>query len=213
MTHRVKSRRPYDASRRRARAADRRSAVLKAAQELFRREGFAATTVAAVAEQAGVSPETVYKNFGSKPGLVRALHEEALRGEGPVPAYRRSDALRTSADPVAVVRGWARLSMELAPRGAPLLLLVRDAASLDPDLRRLLDELDEARHARMTDNARFLRDAGHLRPDVSVPTAADLMWSVTAPEMYELLVVRRGWSLEQFGDYVFHTLAGLLPSR
>ncbi|HET8602952.1 MAG TPA: TetR family transcriptional regulator, partial [Marmoricola sp.] len=174
MTHRVKSRRPYDASQRRARAADRRSAVLKAAHELFRREGFAATTVAAVAAQAGVSPETVYKNFGSKPGLVRALHEEALRGQGPVPAYRRSEALRTSADPLAIVRGWSRLSMELAPRGSPLLLLVRDAASLDPDLRRLLDELDGARHERMTENARFLRDAGHLRADVSVQTAADL---------------------------------------
>lgn len=213
MTHRVKSRRPYDASRRRARAADRRSAVLRAAEELFRRDGFAATTVAAVAGQAGVSPETVYKNFGGKPGLVRALHDEALRGEGPLPAYRRSDALRTSADPVAIVRGWARLSMELAPRGAPLLLLVRDAARVDPALRRLLDELDEARHQRMSQNAQFLADAGHLRPDVSVQTAADLMWSVTAPEVYELLVVRRGWSLERFGDYVFHTLAGLLSPR
>lgn len=207
----VKTQRPYDASGRRAAALARRDAVLDTARELFLRSGFAGTTVAAIATGAGVSQETVYKTFGGKTGLVEALYRQGLLGAGPVPAYERSDSLRTNPDPHEVVRGWSRLAMEVSPRVSPIGLLVRDAALVDPGLRDLLEELDDDRHRRMTDNARYLHEAGHLRPGVSVQAAADLMWSVTAPEMFELLVVRRGWSLERYGDYVNSAVAGLLP--
>jgi AcrR family transcriptional regulator len=209
----VKSRRRYDSSRRRAAARARRVAVLDAARALFLRDGFAGTTVVAVAEAAGVSPETVYKSFGGKPGLVEALYREALRGEGPVPAYARSDRLRTKPDPREVVRGWSRLAMEVAPRASTVQLLVRDAALVDPQLRELLEEMDEDRHRRMTENAEYLLAAGHLRPDVAVEWAADVMWAVTAPETYELLVLRRGWTLERFADHVYHSVSGLLRSE
>lgn len=214
MPHHVKRRRTYDATKRRADALARRAAVLAAARELFLLEGFAATTVAAVAQQAGVSQETVYKNFGSKPGLVRALHDDAMRGEAQVSPYRRSDDLRGHSDPYEIVRGWSRLSTEVAPRVSPLLLLLRDAAVVQPGLRDLLAELDETRHQRMSENARFLHQAGHLRERIDTRAAADLMWSVTSAEMYELLVLRRGWSLDQYADYIFHTVSSLLtPPR
>jgi AcrR family transcriptional regulator len=188
----------------------RRAEVLTAARELFLQDGFAATTVAAVARRAGVSQETVYKYFGGKPGLVRGLHDEAMRGEGTLSPYRRSNSLRDHPDPYEIVRGWSRLSTEVSPRVSPLLLLVRDAVVVQPRLRDLLTELDDVRHERMSENAQFLHDAGHLRQGVTARSAADLMWSVTSPEMYELLVLRRGWSLDQYADYIFHTIAGLL---
>jgi AcrR family transcriptional regulator len=211
MPHHVKRRRTYDTTKRRADALARRTAVLASARELFLLDGFAATTVAAVAERGGVSQETVYKNFGGKPGLVRALHEDAMRGEGPVSPYQRSEDLRGQPDPYEIVRGWSRLSMEVAPRVSPLLLLMRDAAVIQPTLRDLLAELDDARHRRMSENAQFLHKAGHLREGVTTRAAADLMWSVTSPEMYELLVVRRAWSLNQYADHILHTVSSLLP--
>lgn len=165
-----------------------------------------------MAQRAGVSQETVYKTFGSKPGLVRALHDLAMRGEAPVPPYRRSDDLRGHSDPHEIVRGWSRLSTEVAPRVSALLLL-RDAAVVEPDLRDLLAELDEARHQRMSENAQFLHESGHLRESLTTRAAADLMWSVTSAEMYELLVLRRGWSLDQYADYIFHTVTSLLTPR
>jgi AcrR family transcriptional regulator len=210
MSQRVKARRPYDSSRRRAEAAARRQSVLTAAGELFLQRGFAPTTVAAVADRAGVSPETVYKNFGGKTGLVRALYGQAIRGDGPIPAEQRSNRLRTRADALEVVRGWSRLATEVAPRAAPLLLLVRDAAVVDVASRDLLAELDAARYRRMTDNAEFLYAAGHLRPGTTTAMAADLMWSISAPEMFELLVLRRGWSLEQYADFVYRSIANAL---
>ena len=214
MPHHVKRRRTYDATKRRADALARRATVLAAARDLFLQEGFAATTIAAVAERAGVSQETVYKNFGNKPGLVRALHDNAMRGEGPVSPYRRSDSLRGDSDPYEIVRGWSRLLTEVAPRVSPILLLLRDATLVQPDLRHLLAELDDARHQRMSENAQFLHEAGHLRKNISAQAAADMMWSVTSPEMYELLVLRRGWSLNQYAGYVFHSVSSLLePPR
>lgn len=211
MTGSVK-RREYDASGRRAQAAHRRARVLAAATALFLESGYAATTVAAVAEQAGVSPETVYKSFGGKAGLVRALREDALRGSAAVPAEERSDALRELDDPRLVVRGWSRLATEVAPRVVPVLLLVRDAAVGDPTMRRLYDDLERDRLDRMTQNARFLAEAGHLRPGVSLAMAADVLFAVSSPEMFEMLVLRRGWSLDRYAELVETTLSrGLLP--
>ncbi len=202
--------RHYDASRRRLKAAQRRRTVLEAAQELFFSQGYAATTIAGIAAAAGVSPETVYKGFGGKPGLVRELRAHALLGTGPVPAEDRSDQLRDLADPRAVVKGWAKLAAEVAPRVAPILGLVREAAVLDPTLRELEDELDSDRLRRMRANARFLADAGHLRPGVSLPQATDVLFAVSSQEMYDLLVVRRGWTTRRYSNFVATTLENAL---
>lgn len=213
MSKNVKGRRAYDATNRRADALARRAAVLVAARELFLVTGFAATTMAAVAERAEVSPETVYKNFGNKPGLVRALHDEAMRGDAAATPYSRSEELRGLLDPYEIAHGWSRLSAEVAPRVSPLLLLLRDAAAVQPELGELLAELDQVRHQRMSENARFLDDAGHLRHSVDRQAAADLLWAATSPELYELLVLRREWSLDQYADHIFRTISSLLAPR
>ena len=207
--------RSYDSSGRRASARARREGVLGAARDLFLRDGFAGTTVAAIADRAGVSPETVYKTFGGKTGLIEALYRQAVLGTGDEPAFERSERLRGLADPREILFGWSRLSMEVGPRVTAIQLLVRDAALVDAGARQVLAELDELRMERMRDNARYLHDAGHLRAGVSVGQATDLMWAVTAPEMVELLVHRRGWSLEQFADFVYETLSNALltPAR
>lgn len=202
--------RHYDASRRRLKAARRRHSVLDAAQELFFSQGYAATTIAGIAAAAGVSPETVYKGFGGKPGLVRELRTHALLGTGTVAAEDRSDQLRDLADPRAVVRGWAKLAAEVAPRVAPILGLVRDAAAFDPTMQELADDLDSDRLRRMRANARFLADAGHLRPGVSLPQATDVLFAVSSQEMYDLLVVRRGWTTRRYSNFVATTIENAL---
>jgi AcrR family transcriptional regulator len=202
--------RQYDASLRRLRAAERRQSVLDAAQQLFFTQGYAATTIASIAQSAGVSPEAIYKGFRGKPGLVRELRAQALLGLGPVPAEERSDRLRDLADPRAVVKGWAKLAGEVAPRVAPILRLVREAAVVDPTLRGLADDLDADRLRRMRANARFLSTAGHLRPGVSATQAADVLFAVSSQEMYDLLVVDRGWSTRRYTQFVATTIENAL---
>jgi AcrR family transcriptional regulator len=209
----VKRTRRYDSARRQDAARRRRAAVVEAASRLFLSEGFAATTIARIAESAGVSEETVYKAFGNKIALVRAIRDQALAGAEPVHAERRSDRLQASEnDPRAIIRGWGVLTMEVAPRVAPVLLLVREAAASDPELARLQAEMDAARLTRMTHNARTLLDGKHLRSGITLDAATDVLWTYSSPELYELLVIRRGWSVERYGRFVADAMIAALLS-
>jgi len=210
----VKTQRPYDSSRRQQQAGETRAAVLAAARELFLKDGYAQTTVAAVAAQARVSVETVYKSFGGKPGLVRAIADQALSGSGSVHAEARSDRLQAEeADPRTIIRGWGTLMVEVAPRISPILLLVRAAASTDAEMKTLFDEIAEERLQRMTHNATTLAIGGHLREGLSVDYAAEVIWTYSSPDLYALLVVGRGWPLERYVEFVAEAMiCALLPS-
>src|SRR5437764_9280490 len=172
----VKRKRSYDASRRRAEAHRNHARIVESAERLFGRNGYATTTIAAIAAEAEVSVDTIYKSFGGKAGLVRAIRTRALEGEGPVPAEKRSDELhQRESDPRAIIQAWGALSAEVAPRVSPILLLIRDAAATNSEGRSLLEEMDADRLRRMTQNARRLRDAGHLRAGVTLAHAADVL--------------------------------------
>jgi AcrR family transcriptional regulator len=202
-TRNVKRKRAYDASGRQEQARRNAARIIEVAERRFLRDGYAAPTIAAIAADAGVSPDTIYKTFAGKAGLVRAIRARALEGGGPVAAEQRSDALHANEpDPRRIIEAWGRLTAEVAPRAAPVLLLIRSAAASDPEVRALQDEMDDDRHRRMSENARRLRDAGHLRAGVTLAQAADVLWTYSSPELYELLVIRRGWSAGRFGRFV-----------
>ena len=169
----VKPKRRYNSTRRQEQARQTREAIIGTARRLFLRDGFASTTVATIAAETRVSVDTIYKTFGGKAGLVRAICEEALIGGGPIPAESRSDVLQeTERDPRQIIAGWGNLTIEVAPRIAPILLLVRVAASADQEMASLQSEMDAQRLERMTNNARNLAAAGHLRDNVTVSRPA-----------------------------------------
>jgi AcrR family transcriptional regulator len=211
----VNARRRYDSSGRRERARQTRDQIVDVAEGMFLSGGYAATTVAAIAAAARVSVETIYKGFGGKPGLVRAIVERGLGGEGPVPAEQRSDHIRdTEPDPRQILTAWGTFTAEIAPRVAPILTLARDAAASDPDVATVLEQISAARLARMTVNARGLSDAGHLRPGITPAEAADILWTYSSPELYELLVISRGWPAERYGQFIAQALiTALLPGE
>jgi AcrR family transcriptional regulator len=210
----VNSRRRYDSSGRRERARQVRDQITDIARDLFLTHGYAATTVATIAAAAHVSVETIYKGFGGKPGLVRAIIEKGLAGEGPIPAEQRSDHIRdTEPDPRKILGAWGAFTAELAPRVGPIFQLARDASG-DPEVAAVLDQLSAARHERMAVNARGLAAADHLRPGVTMEYAADIMWACSSPELYELLVTQRGWPPERYGQFIAQALtAALLPAQ
>jgi AcrR family transcriptional regulator len=208
---RGKSRRVYDASGRRAQASRTHAAVLDAAERLFLADGYAATTIGSIADAAAVSVETIYKVFRGKPGLVRAIRTRRLAGTGPIPAESRSNRTRrTETDSRKLVAEWGRLTAEVAPLVCPILLLVRDAAAADPEMATLRTEVDADRLRRMTLNARHLHRKGHVRIGISVATAADVLWTYSSPELFELLVVKRGWSVARYGTFVGESIAAAL---
>ncbi|MCU1446867.1 TetR/AcrR family transcriptional regulator [Cryobacterium sp.] len=209
----VKSPRSYNSASRQAAARRNYDAILDAAGYRFIEAGYAGTTIAALADEAGVSAETIYKVFGGKPGIVRALYERGLAGRGPTAAHDRSDAMREQeSDPHVLMRKWGELTAEVAGQVNPLLLLVRSAAATDRNMAALLEQSHDDRLQRMRHNARFLVERGYLREDVSFEEAVDVMWLHSSPELYDLLVQRRGWDAERFGRYVGRSMAAaLLP--
>src|SRR3954470_3122223 len=207
----VNARRAYDSSRRRERARLAHDALLDAALKRFIEQGYSATTIESIASDVDVSAATIYKTYGGKPGIVRVLCERALGGRGPVHAEQRSDSLRvTSADPREVIKGWGMLTAEVAPRVAPILLLLRDAASGDATAAALHAELDSNRLRRMTENARFLVDNRHVRTGIGPAHARDVLWTYSSPELFDLLVRRRRWSLTRYSEFVADAIAAAL---
>ncbi len=213
MTSDVKPRRRYDSRGRQAQAVRTRAAVLAAAERRFLEDGYARTTIAAIADEAQVSVETVYKAFGGKSGLVRAIYDRALTGHDAVPAYRRSDEMRDrESDPRVILRNWGDLTAEVASTLAPIRTIIRAAAGTDPDIATLLADSDAERLVRMRHHATFLADRGYLRDGVTVERATDVLWTCSSAELYDLLVLQRGWSLAEFSDLVADLMASaLLP--
>ena len=80
MTEVVKTRRRYESRRRQEQAAQTRGDILAAAGKLFRERGYGATSMPLIATESGVVVETVYRAFGSKAGLFRAVMEAVLAG-------------------------------------------------------------------------------------------------------------------------------------
>ena len=207
-------RRRYDASRRREQARLTQEAIIAAARRRFLHDGYATTTIASIAADAGASPDTIYKSFGGKAGLLRAMCQDALAGTGPVPAEQRSDAMQAGqSDPRQLLRGLGTLTAEVAPRIAPLLLLLARAAETDTEVAQLRAGLDVARLARMTQVAETLAGKTRLRPGLSVQEAAEIMWAYSSPELYGLLVTSRGWSPDRYGEFVGEALVDALLGR
>lgn len=206
----VKPRR-YDASRRREQARVNREVIVVAARQRFLVDGFTATTIASIAADAGATVDTIYKSFGGKAGLLRAMCEDALKGGGPIPVEQRSDAMQASeTDPRRMLRGLGMLTTEVAPRIAPLLLLLATAAEADPAMAQLRADFDAARLARMTRVAQILASKTQLRLGLSVDEAAEIMWAYSSPELYGLLVLTRGWRPERYGEFVGESLVDAL---
>jgi AcrR family transcriptional regulator len=209
----VKPRRRYDSTRRQEQARHNRSTVLQAARQLFLERGFAATTMPAIASTAGVSVQTVYKAFGNKPRLAKAVFDVAIAGDDePVPMLERASLgrVRDERDPRKRFRLYGKFLAEVAPRHVPVQLVIRDAASSDPEAQAVWAELQAERLNGMTLFARALHDDGTLRPGIATSEARDVLWTYNSAELFQLLVLERGWSPKRYGRWIADALIAAL---
>lgn len=207
----VNAGRRYDSSGRKAGAFRTRTVVLDVAERQFLEAGYGAATIASIAQEAGVSVETIYKSFGTKSRLVREIYERGLEGRGNTRAYERSDEMRNrESDPRRIMREWGRLTAEVASAVAPIRIVMRHVALTDPEIAVVLETAESERLARMRHHARFLNARGHLRDGVTVSEATDLLWICSSLEIYELLVMRRGWADARFARYVGNLMISAL---
>lgn len=194
-------RRRYDSPRRREQAAETRRAILLAARDLFERQGYAGTSVAAVAAGAGVAVKTVYLAFGTKSGVLRGLWNLLLRGdEGDAPVAERSwyREVLDERDPTRQLRLNARNARAVKLRIAPVLEVVRAAAASDADIASLWERIQSDFHANQGAVVESLAAKGALAPGLGVERATDILWALNHPDVWQLLVGRRGWSADEW---------------
>jgi AcrR family transcriptional regulator len=191
--------RAYDSPRRREQAAATRSEILDAAERLFLRDGYAATTMAAIAREARVALKTVYVAFETKPGLLRALWNIRLRAEDeerPMGRHPMFLEVLEEPDPERKLRLNARNSRLGKLRIAALADVIRSAAPADADIAALWERINREYHANQQEVVRSLAERGVLHMDAA--RATDILWTLNHPNTWQLLVRERDWTPEEY---------------
>jgi len=196
-------RRSYDSSRRRAQAAETRSAVVTAARDLFIERGYARTTMDDIAANAGVSVETIYAAFKNKVTLLHKAWDITVGGDDrDIVFHERPEVLAIRHEPDLAKRLMlhAYFSTRTSQRIAPFQLMVQSAAGADPAAAAILEEMGRQRLAGITVMAAEAATTGQLA--VSEEECRDVMWSMTDGMLWHRLVNERGWTNERFADWL-----------
>jgi AcrR family transcriptional regulator len=207
--------RTYDATGRREQARARRHQVVLAARDLFERHGYRATTIADVATAAAVSPEMVYKGFGSKAALAKTVFDTALAGDDePVPIRDRPAmaALREEPDVQRKIALFVEGLVQRLQRSARIQIIVRDGRHVDDSLQPVWDQLVEEGLVGMRLLGRHLLDTGQLRAGITIDEVADLLWNYLSIDHYERLVMLREWTLENYRQWLTQAIIDALTT-
>lgn len=186
----VSTARPYRSSLRAEQAEQTRLRIRQAARERFERQGFADTTIAQIAESAGVAAPTVYATYGSKGGLVGAMLEELEEAADQAGWEAR---IRAETDPVRQLHLFVTWIRTLFEAGAPVIRAATDARS-DPDVAAMMAQGDANRLGATSELAEYWKECGVLRPGLEPPEAARTLWLLTSAEQFLLATDRLGWS-------------------
>jgi AcrR family transcriptional regulator len=201
--------RPYHSPHRKAQARATRVEILAAGRRLFGEHGYAATSVQDVARAAGVSTRTVYLAFPTKRALLSGIWEAAVGGaDDQLPTAKRDWVIDVYAEPEPArqLELVARNSLSVMQRTADVAETIRAAAAADPEIGEMWRKMQSDLHDHDERVARALRDQGALHRRLTLPEAADVLWTLTHPSVYRLLVVERGWTPERYRGWLADTL-------
>jgi AcrR family transcriptional regulator len=208
-------RRPYDNTRRQAQVRANRLRIIEAAKALFIEQGYPATTLEAIAAAADTSLPTLYRLFSSKRALLKAVLDVSFGGDDqPIAFGDRPDvqAARDEPDPVALVRAFARIGRDFMERSSQIMHVLATAAQVDPDAAQILQEIRRQRHTGQSRVVAALAARDALDPELRFSDAADIAYTVLSPDVHRILTTERGWTAEQYQQWLVRSL-GLLLRR
>lgn len=191
---------PYDNRQREEAARTTRARIIEAATTSFLGRGFGATTIRQVAEDAGVSQETIYKRFGGKAALLKSVYDVSLAGDDeaiPLAARPEAIAVRDAQSPAAAAAAYAELAQLVSSRVDPLLRVLLGSRDTDKALAEFAMTTENERHVGSSFFVRHWQATGWLRFDITVDHAIDTVWALNSPQPRWLLL-DHGWSDEQY---------------
>lgn len=201
--------------RRQRKAQATRGRILDAAQALFVRDGYAATTITAIAEEADVAVQTVYAVFGGKRAILTELVAARVVGDDdPAPLRERQEwqEIEAETDPRRQLALLAATAARIGSRIADLYTVMAAAAASDAEIASTYQRQQQARYADQWRMAQSLADKDALRPGLTDAHATDIIWTLANPHTYRTLVIERGWSPGDYEDWLARVLACSLLS-
>lgn len=190
--------------RREQRAWLTRRRIADAGLRLFLDKGYVATSVEAIAGEAGVAPATVYQAFGTKHSILAAALDATIAGDAEPKTVLDRDWVEQASSERAAER---RLELvvehtaEIAARTAPIKEVMRDAAAVEPALRELIAK-DHANRRRTQEALVRIILGVTDGSDDRVRHAADTYYALVNSDTYRLMVIHLGWTYEQWRDWL-----------
>ena len=181
------------------------AAILDAAWRLFSDRGYARTTIAAIAAEAGVAVPTVYFLFGSKPAIATGLSDAVERQAGIIPLHQEALA---EADPYRRLELMVSIASRVGEVTARFLDIVR--ASREPALMEAWDRIDRNGRSGIGEVMARIARGGGLRAGLKTARAADMAWAMTSPEVYVRLTKGAGWSGKEYEAELVAALAAII---
>lgn len=201
MTDDVKPRFP----RRHQRARATRRAVLDAARLLFVGDGYGATTIQAIAGEAGVAVQTVYAAFGNKRSILAELLDVSIAGDDEQVAVNSREWMRPVFEaPTADerLRAYASAVSRIMAGAGDVFAAVTAAAATDPDVVELAATTEQRRRTGAASVIESVQSVGRLRPGLDPERAVDVLWLLNSPVVYRHLVRQAGWSPDDYGAWL-----------
>jgi TetR/AcrR family transcriptional regulator, regulator of autoinduction and epiphytic fitness len=199
--------------RRARKALETRRRVLDAAEALFTRDGYAATTMTAIAEHADVAVQTLYAVFGSKRAILTELIDSRVVGDdhaASLPGREDWRAMEREPDPQQQLALFAQIATRIGNRSAAINEIMAQAAGADPEIAAIYQQQRQSRYRDERRIARSLARKGALREGLSETQAADIIWAIGTTRTYRALVGERRWTTDQYERWLKDLLARAL---
>lgn len=210
MSRAVKKKRTYRSEHRAQQAEETRKRVLEAARKVFIARGYSSTTMVQVAEEAGVSVETVYGAFGTKAELLASAVRALLIVGGKAPHQTSgAEAVRLEPDPRKALRLFAEDISRLIAGVSPIFDVVASTRT-EPEIGELYRRMQKGRFENLRAMVGWIQDKGGLRAGLDPDAAAETVWAVASAEVYRALTQERGWTRERFAAWLADTLSAAL---
>jgi AcrR family transcriptional regulator len=216
MTKLKSTKREYDSTRRQAQAIETRRHILEAAHKLFTERGYAGATAEAIAAEAGVSAQTIYAIFKNKKRILVSLMNvsPATGMEDHTPMSERANvqAVAQERDQRRQLQMFAQVVASNLSQVAGVFEVMVEAAKIEPDFERMVQKLHKQRLEHMTLAVQQIAANGPFRENMDEARARDTVWTLTSGEVFLLLTRDRGWTKEQYADWLADMLIrALLP--
>lgn len=202
-----KAKRSYNADARQAKAKQTRQRILDASKSLFELEGFELVTIEKMAQAAAVSAPTIYLLFKSKRGVLKAILDDVLLTDE-FTALRKQRLSETSPKKRLVLT--AKLCRSVFDAESSQINLFRGASVLSPELKELEQEREERRYALQEELVAKMAEERSLAKGLNLTKARDILWTLTARDLYRMCVLDRGWTSDEYEAWLADVLIKVL---